>query len=116
MPMTRKELRHLEQVLKGYRKSDQYFTVWVDGEARRYRLSRMRDRSYRTFHGHLGPRYRHARLECVRIDTPYKNDAYEWVDGRAVVYHHVGRTRGEVLRVLVGELRKRGAKDVRVVR
>ncbi len=51
----------------------------------------------------------------VRL-TQYKSEHYEWVNGTATTYYNKGRTRGEVLRLVTGVLRKSGAKDISVAR
>ena len=119
MPMTKKQLKHMERCFRQERRNTRYFTVLVDGERRTYRLSKVprgERQWWATHHWDLGPRYRHARWCAVRVNTPYKSDHHEWVDGRAVTYTHRGRTRGEVLHVLMGTLRKGGVKDITVVR
>ena len=118
MPMTKKELDHLERVLLQERRNTRYFSITVDGEVRTYRLSKVPERERRwwaTHHWDLGPRYRHARWEMVRL-TQYKSQHYEYVNGRAVTYFNKGRTRGEVLRLVLMLLRRGGAKEISVVR
>lgn len=114
-PMTKKELDHLERVLLQERRNTRYFSITVDGEVRTYRLSKVPEHDRRwwaTHHWDLGPRYRHARWCAVRLKSPYKGDHYEMVNGGAVTYTHMGRTRGEVLRVVMQTLRKGGAKEI----
>lgn len=115
--MTGKQLRALERRLVNERRRDRYLPVTVDGEARVYKLSPVGAGDRRWWclnHSDLGPRYRHARWRCVRVNTPYRSEHYEMVNGGAVTYSNWGRTRGEVLRVLVRTLLKDGAKSVTV--
>lgn len=119
MPMTKKQLDAMERWFLQERRNTQYFSLIVDGETRTYSLKRVPEHERRwwaTHHWDLGPKYRHARWCAVRLNSPYKSEHYEWVNGGAVTYHTVGRTRGEVLRLVTMVLRKGGAKEVSVVR
>lgn len=119
MPMTKKELDHLERCLLQERRNTRYFSLTVDGETRTYSLTRVPERERRWWaarHWDLGPRYRHARWKMIRLNSPYKSHHYEMVNGRATTYEIVGRTRGEVTRLVGMFLRKRGAKHVLVGR
>jgi hypothetical protein len=117
MPMTKRQMDALERSLLQERRNTRYVILNVDGETRTYSLTRVPARERRwwaTHHWDLGPRYRHARWMMVRLNSPYKSDHYEWVNGRAVTYQNVGRTRGEVLRTVTMLLRKGGAKQIHI--
>ncbi len=119
MPMTKRQMDAWGRSLIQERRNTRYFALIVDGETRTYRLSKVPEwdrRWWATHHWDLGPRYRHARWCAVRLNTPYKSDHYEMVNGGGVTYIHMGRTRGEVLRVVTMVLRKGGAKDITLVR
>ena len=117
--MTKRQMDAWRRSLIQERRNTRYFALIVDGETRTYRLSKVPEwerRWWATHHWDLGPRYRHARWCSVRLNTPYKSDHYEMVNGTPTTYQVVGRTRGEVLRLVVMLLRRGGAKGIQVVR
>ena len=119
MPMTKKQMDALERSILQERRQTRYVSILVDGETRTYSLTRVPEHGRRwwaTHHWDLGPRYRHARWKMVRLNSPYKSEHYEWVNGRATTYSAVGRTRGEVLRMVARMLRKGGAKEISILR
>lgn len=118
-PMTKKELAHMDRVLRQKDRNTRYVTIIVDGQTRTYALERVRDgerRWWAKYHYDLGPRYRHARWSAMRVCSKYLSPHYEWVDGMAVSYRVTGRTQGEVLRLVEMVIRRDGAKTVTVVR
>lgn len=122
MYLTLKQLRALDRrLLKEFRRR-KHLTLVVDDVVHQYRVSPVTRPWWRTHHlkdedtFNLVPRVRHARWEMVRLNSPYRSDHYEYVEGRPTVWTHLGRTRGEALRILVRSLFLRGVKVVQVLR